>query len=93
MRWGRWYLHDENTVAHIALIDVRVRIDMLDSPAHIVSMILDGSLAALDQQDIAHLMIAANELCWSAFDMTGMGDWTDENGKQLGRGCSFASAG
>lgn len=82
MRWGNWYRHDGATLAHRTL-NVRVPVERLWTPATVDEAILemgDGVTAS----DVVHLHIAANELCWHAFDYSGVGDWVDDAGTYRG---------
>ncbi len=83
MRFGDWYVHDATSVKLVRSSLVCSFDDML-TPAHVAAFVeLHHKL--LGPIDVVHLLAAANELVWQAFNFTGIGDWLDANGVQRGR--------
>lgn len=83
MRFGQWYLHDARHVKHMRSLIVCSVDDML-TPAHVAAFI-EKHEECLNVSDAVHLLAAANELVWQAFNFSGIGDWLDANGEQRGR--------
>lgn len=72
-RFGDWYVHDEH---HLKLVrcGLVVSLDELRTPAH-VAEIVEKHHDKLTALDAVHLLVAANELVWQAFNFDGIGDW------------------
>jgi len=79
MRWGKWFLDGESVVN----IDSKLRAAARDlrNPPSVVRFIIANPMTS---DDAAHLIIAANELAWRAFNFERVGDWIGEDRMQKG---------
>lgn len=83
MRFGDWYVHDATHLRHVRTNIVASHEELL-TPGHVAEFIELHS-AQLSTMDAVHLLVAANECVWNAFNMYGIGDWVDAQGMQRGR--------
>lgn len=81
MRWGDWFEHDAESIVN-RRTGVIVARSLIAMPNGVAVVLLEHP--ELTAGDAAHLLIAANALEWDAFNFHGIGDWTDDRGRQLG---------
>lgn len=72
-RFGDWYVHDESSVK-LVRCSLLCTFDDMATPAHVAAFV-EKHHAQLSALDVVHLLVAANELVWCAFNFGGIGDW------------------